>query len=73
MAEESLSASLQYTMTAGVAPLLDSLAKFYAPHIRRQINPSTDIVITPGSASIINCCILGLVNPGEEVIVFDPS
>jgi aspartate aminotransferase/aminotransferase len=58
-----------YSPTQGIAPLREKLKD----RIRAQYNHVTrDVVVTSGTSGGLVLAILALVNPGDEVIVFDP-
>jgi kynurenine aminotransferase len=52
--------------------LKEALAKSYSPLFGREINPDTEISVTTGANEGMLCAMLALVEPGEEVIVFEP-
>ncbi len=37
-----------------------------------QVDADTDVVVTIGATGAFNCVVQGLLNPGDEVIVFEP-
>ncbi|RMF39835.1 MAG: aminotransferase class I/II-fold pyridoxal phosphate-dependent enzyme [Planctomycetota bacterium] len=58
-----------YTVSQGIAPLRDALRD----QITSQYDhPDRDVFITSGTSGGLTLAILSLVNPGDEVIVFDP-
>jgi len=64
--------SNQYPPGAGLPELRDAICAFYARRqgldlIREQV------VVTSGATEAIAACVLGLVNPGDEVILFQPA
>ena len=64
--------SNQYPPGAGLAELRDAVCAFYA---RRQGLELTreQVVVTSGATEGIAACVLGLVQPGDEVILFQPA
>jgi len=64
--------SNQYPPGAGLAELRDAVCDFYR---RRQGLELTrdQVVVTSGATEGIAACILALVNPGDEVILFQPA
>ena len=52
------------------------LRKAIADHQQRcyglELDPATDVVVTTGATEAIAAALLGLVNPGDEVIVLEP-
>lgn len=61
----------QYSPTRGKASLLESLAEFYTPLYGESLNTS-NVTVTTGANEGILACLVGLLNPGDEVIVFEP-
>lgn len=62
----------QYAVSHGAPSLRQQLAVHASRRLGRDINPDTDIVVTSGATEAILAGILGLVDPGDEVIVFEP-
>ena len=62
----------QYAIGYGSQSLRQQLAANYSRPLNREIDPETDIVVTSGATEAIMAGILGLVDPGDEVIVFEP-
>ena len=62
----------KYTPNAGIFELREALAEKLAR--RNGITASTDeIIVTPGAVAGIYTSLAGLVNPGDEVLLSDPS
>ena len=66
------SANHQYVRAFGSLPYVEAIAKFHAKRFT-NINPETDIVTVNGGVEGLYCSTLALVNPGDEVLQFDPS
>lgn len=63
----------QYTRTFGNPILVNKIAEFYSSKFGgRKINPLTEVIVGAGAYNTINSILMGLVNPGEEVAVFEP-
>ena len=64
--------SNQYPPMSGLGELRDAVCGFYA---RRQglALAREQVVITSGATEAIAACMLGLVSPGDEVILFQPA
>lgn len=61
-----------YTRADGVAPLRRAIADKLAAYNGIQADPDTDIVVTSGATGALYAAGLALLNPGDEVIVFEP-
>jgi len=62
----------QYAPMPGIAPLRQTLAERYLADTGRAVDPDTEVTVTTGCTEAIASGFLGLVNPGEEVILFEP-
>jgi aspartate/methionine/tyrosine aminotransferase len=63
----------QYAITWGAKPLRDAIAAKTARfHPGWQIDPETQITVTCGATEGMIAAMLGLLDPGDEVIVFEP-
>lgn len=62
----------QYAPAMGVLNLRESLGQVYKEFYDLDYNPQTQINITCGATEAIFSSILALINPGDEVIVFEP-
>jgi len=58
-----------YSVTQGIEPLREKLQELIA---RRYGHPDREVFVTSGTSGGLVLAILSLVNPGEEVIIFDP-
>ena len=63
----------QYAPGDGLLNLREQLAKTFLQRDQLQLDPVTEITITPGATIGIFSAIQALVHAGDEVIVFDPS
>lgn len=62
----------QYAPMAGLPRLREVVADQLRRWRRVAVDPETEITVVPGATEGIFCAITALVNPGDEVIVFDP-
>ncbi|KAK1778129.1 pyridoxal phosphate-dependent transferase [Copromyces sp. CBS 386.78] len=62
----------QYSPTRGRPRLRKALSKAYAPHWGRELDPETEITITTGANEGMLSAFMAFVEPGDEVIVFEP-
>ena len=73
-AAEAVAADInQYAITFGAKPLRDAIAAKTARfHPEWRIDPDTDITVVNGATEGMIAAMLGLLDPGDEVIVFEP-
>ena len=62
----------QYAITWGAARLRNALAAKYQDWYRLAIDPMTQVTVTCGATEAMAASLLAVVNPGDEVIVFEP-
>ena len=63
----------QYVPMQGYMPLRESIAEKAAYLYGAKINPDTEITITPGGTYAIYTSLTAALQPGDEVIVFQPG
>lgn len=63
----------QYAPGDGLLNLREQLAQTFLQRDRLQIDPISEITITPGATIGIFSAIQAMVHAGDEVIIFDPS
>ena len=62
----------QYAITWGARDFRQALAQKTAWHLGMEIDPEREITVTCGSTEAMIATLMATVNPGEEVIVFEP-
>lgn len=62
----------QYAPMPGLVALRESIAEKVAYLYNAQIDPATEITITPGGTYAIYTAFTTILQPGDEVIVFEP-
>ena len=62
----------QYAPGPGIAPLRHAVAEHAARFYGLDIDPDRGVIVTAGATEGLLSCMLGLVNPGDEVIVIEP-
>lgn len=62
----------QYARMIGVPPLNQAVAHAWARDGRGTIDPDAHVTVTSGCSEGMVCAFLGLLNPGDEVILFEP-
>jgi methionine aminotransferase len=63
----------QYAHMAGVLELRQAIASKLAASYGRKLDPESEVTITLGATEAIFSAISGLVHPGDDVIMLDPS
>ncbi len=62
-----------YTSTEGILGLREAVARKLKRENRIEADPETEILITDGGLGAVFAAIQSLVNPGDEVLFFDPA
>jgi methionine aminotransferase len=63
----------QYAPMPGIIDLRKRISSLIKEAYNKRINPETEITITSGATEALFAAISVVVNPGDEVIIFDPS
>lgn len=63
----------QYAPMAGLPALLEGIAQMVHRVYNREVNPSTEILVTSGATQAIFTTLQALVHPGDEVVILDPA
>jgi aspartate/methionine/tyrosine aminotransferase len=62
----------QYPPSPGIVPLRRAIAAHYGPVLGRELDPDTEITVTSGCTEGLAASMLGLVDPGDEVVIIEP-
>jgi len=62
----------QYAAALGTASLRQAVADHAARFYNLDIDPLRGVVVTSGATEALNASIMGLVDPGDEVIIIEP-
>jgi aspartate/methionine/tyrosine aminotransferase len=62
----------QYAITWGAQRLREALAEKYREWYQLEIDPEREITVTCGATEAMIATLLAIVDPGDEVIVFEP-
>ena len=73
LSEATAAGHNQYPPGDGLLSLREAVAQQFLQRDQLQLDPMTEITITPGATTAIFCAIQALIRPGDEVIIFDPS
>ena len=72
-AREAISADVnQYAVTWGAAPLRHAVAREFSRRYDVPIDPDAQVTVCCGATEAMMSTMLGILDPGEEVIVFEP-
>lgn len=63
----------QYAPSHGIAPLREQISQYLLHRDQQYYDPETEITITSGATEGLFCAIAALINPGDEVIIFEPA
>lgn len=62
----------QYAPGPGTPELKTGVANHALRFYNMEIDPANGVLVTPGATEAVFCSIMGLVDPGDEVIVIEP-
>jgi kynurenine---oxoglutarate transaminase / cysteine-S-conjugate beta-lyase / glutamine---phenylpyruvate transaminase len=62
----------QYTRPAGHPNLVQQLARRYSLHFDRPVDALTEVAVTVGASQALYLTLQVMIQPGDEVIVFEP-
>jgi len=62
----------QYAITWGAKPFRDAIAQKFERTYRMAVDPETQLCVTCGSTEAMMSAALALIDPGDEVVVFEP-
>ncbi|MBN2734542.1 MAG: aminotransferase class I/II-fold pyridoxal phosphate-dependent enzyme [Methanomicrobiaceae archaeon] len=62
-----------YTSNSGLIELRNEIKKYLGESFGVSYNPKNEIIITTGASEALDIAIRAVVNPGDEVLVADPS
>jgi aminotransferase len=72
-AQDAIEAGINsYTRFDGLAELRTAIARKMHDYNKIEADPETEIVVSGGSTGSFYCACLALLDPGDEVIVFEP-
>jgi N-succinyldiaminopimelate aminotransferase len=71
-AKAILTDSNQYAPSVGIKSLREAVAGKMNRFYNVQVSPDSEVTITHGATEGLAAALLGLINPGDEVILFEP-
>lgn len=72
-AEAVLDGYNQYPSMMGTPELRAAIAAHYGHHHGVTLDPMSEVLVTSGATEALAASILGLVSPGDEVVLFEPA
>jgi N-succinyldiaminopimelate aminotransferase len=66
------SALNQYAPGIGMPAVREAIAAHAERFYQQQVDPESEVLVTSGATEAVFAAILGLTDPGDEVIVFEP-
>lgn len=62
-----------YVSSRGIPELLDAIASHLHTKNGVSVEPTKEIIVTPGGKMALYLSLMGLLDPGDEVLVLDPA
>lgn len=62
-----------YTANSGMIQLREAIADYLKRSVHTEYDPAHEIVVTVGGSEAIDIAIRGVIDPGDEVLVVEPS
>lgn len=62
----------QYSITWGAKPFRDAICDYYRQFYAIDIDPEREVTVCCGSTEGMIATLLALLNPGDEVVIFEP-
>ncbi len=62
----------QYAVTFGEPHLRQAITDKFAEYNRVEYDPDTDVTVTCGATEAMIASLMAIINPGDEVVVFEP-
>lgn len=62
----------QYPPGPGILPLREAIAEHQARFYGRSIDPASEVLVTTGATEAIAATMISLLDPGDEVVMFEP-
>jgi N-succinyldiaminopimelate aminotransferase len=63
----------QYAISHGELPLRQAIAEHAERFYRQRVDPDREVTVTAGATEAIWCAAFAFLEPGDEVILFEPS
>ncbi|MDQ8728658.1 aminotransferase [Bradyrhizobium sp. LHD-71] len=72
-AEASIDGYNQYPPMMGTSELREAVARHYAHWQGLKLDPQSEVMVTSGATEAVASALFGLIEPGDEVVVFAPA
>ena len=63
----------RYTSNSGLLELRQAISRYLASRFQVEYNPENQILITVGGSEAVDLALRALINPGDEVLVPEPT
>lgn len=63
----------RYTSNAGMIKLREEICRYYKRRFDVDYDPHNEVMVTVGGSEAIDMCMRVLINPGDEVLIPEPS
>jgi N-succinyldiaminopimelate aminotransferase len=71
-AEAVVNGNNQYPPMPGIPELREAVARHYAVHQCLDLDWKSEVTVTSGATEALACAFLALIEPGDEVVLFQP-
>jgi aminotransferase len=61
-----------YSHSKGIIELREKISKYFLKKYHVKFDPEKEIIITAGSKAVIQMIFMSILNPKDEVIIFEP-
>lgn len=61
-----------YSHSRGIMPLREKIAEYFHNQYKFDFNPNNEIIITAGSKVAIHMSFMAILNPSDEVLIYEP-
>lgn len=68
-----LPASFHYSHSRGIPELRDRLAAYFGERYDVPVDPERELLVTAGSKAAIHMALMAILDPGDEVILHEPT
>jgi len=62
-----------YTSNSGLPSLKKAVSSYVSRHTGVEYNPDSEVLITVGGSEAIDLALRAIINPGDEIVITDPS